>query len=417
MNHLKNTSPTTIRPPWVHFARATWILYASACLVLFVLGTLSTSNEPLPSCSAPDSNCFASTQITREDVEVAAEMGLDFMFPFMIVTSFAARLSLALVGVLLFWRRSDDWVAMFISAALMSVLLEGVQGLDESFHFFQGVLFGIGTALFLPIPFIFPTGKFEPGWTRWPVLAFTIPYVVLVTFFYEVVEFATLTGILTLLWIGGSAYAMPYRYFKVSSPAERQQIKWVLIGLISTFITSIYYVTLTNLYPISEPSEARIVAMLINGPLYVGGYGFFAFSFLVAITRYRLWDIDILIRRTLQYSLLTGLLALTYFGSVIFLQTGFRTLTGQTNSPIITVLSTLAIAALFTPLRNRVQDFIDQRFYRKKYNAERALAQFATVARDEVDMDKLTTALIGVVQGTMQPEKVTVWLVNTKERS
>ncbi|GAB4577589.1 MAG: hypothetical protein Fur0022_03200 [Anaerolineales bacterium] len=409
-------SPTTIRPPWVHLARATWILYASACLVLFVLGTLSTANEPLPSCSAPDSNCFASTIITREDVEVAAEMGLDFMFPFMIVTSLAARLSLALVGVLLFWRRSDDWVAMFISAALMSVLLEGVQGLDESLHFFQGALFGIGAALFLPIPFIFPTGRFEPGWMRWPALAITLPYVVLVTLFWEVDEFATLTGVLTLLWIGLSAYSMPYRYFKVSSPAERQQIKWVLIGLIVTFITSLYYTTATTLYPISKPSEAHIVAMLINGPLYAGGYGFFAFSFLVAITRYRLWDIDILIRRTLQYTLLTGLLALTYFGSVILLQTGFRTLTGQTNSPIITVLSTLGIAALFTPLRNRIQNFIDQRFYRKKYNAEQALAQFATIARDEVDMDKLTTALIGVVQETMQPEKVSVWLVNTKEQ-
>ena len=416
---MKTSPPTStiLRPPWVHLARATWILYASACLVLFVLGTLSTSSEPLPSCSAPEANCSASTQITREDVEIAAEMGVPFMFPFMLVTSIAARLSLALVGMLLFWRKSDDWVAMFIAGALMSVLLEGVQGLDESLHFFQGVLFGIGTALFLPIPFIFPTGRVEPGWMRWPVLAITLPYVIIVTLFLEVVEYATLTGVLTLLWIGGSAYSMPYRYFKVSSPAERQQIKWVLIGLISTFITSIYYVTFTNLYPISEPSEARIIAMLINGPLYVGGYGFFAFSFLFAILRYRLWDIDILIRRTLQYTLLTGTLALVYFGSVVLLQSGFGALTGQTNSPIITVLSTLAIAALFTPLRHRVQDFIDRRFYRKKYNAEQALAQFAVIARDEVDMDKLTAALLGVVQETMQPEKALIWLVNTKERS
>ncbi|NUM47757.1 MAG: hypothetical protein HUU38_23880 [Anaerolineales bacterium] len=412
MNHPKSPSPTTLRPPWVHLARASWLLYASACLALFVLGTLSISSEPLPSCAAPD-NCPASTQMTREDMEIAADMGLPFMFPFMLATSLTARLSLALVGLLLFWRRSDDWVAMFIAGALMSVLLEGIQGLDESLHFFQGAIFGVGTALFLPIPFIFPTGKFEPGWMRWPVIAVTIPYVILVTFFLEVVEYATFTGILTLLWIGGSVYAMPYRYFKVSGPAERQQIKWVLIGLISTFITSIYYVTVANLYPISEPSEARIIAMLINGPLYVGGYGFFAFSFLFAITRYRLWDIDILIRRTLQYSLLTGLLALTYFGSVILLQTGFRTLTGQTNSPIITVLSTLGIAALFTPLRNRVQDFIDRRFYRKKYNAEQALAQFAAIARDEVDMDKLTAALLGVVQETVQPEKITLWLKPT----
>ncbi|HNB51472.1 MAG TPA: hypothetical protein PK530_05995 [Anaerolineales bacterium] len=404
------STPTELRPPWLHLARAGWILFAIACLVLFVLGTLSIAGKPLPSCSAPEANCSASTQITQEDVEVAAKMGMPFMFPFMFAGSLTARLSLALVGVLLFWRKSNDWVAMVIAGGLMSVLLEGVQGLDDSLQFFQAVIFGIGTALFLPIPFIFPTGRFEPGWMRWPVLVLTILYAILVTFFLGVVEYATLTGVLTLLWIGGSVYSMPYRYFKVSSPAERQQIKWVLIGLIATFTTSLCYVTVTNLYPISEPSEARIVALLINGPLYVGGYGFFAFSFLFAITRYRLWDIDILIRRTLQYTLLTGLLALTYFGSVILLQTGFRTLTGQTNSPVITVLSTLGIAALFTPLRNRIQNFIDQRFYRKKYNAEQALAQFAIVARDEVDMDKLTATLLKVVQETMQPETVSVWL-------
>lgn len=100
-----------------------------------------------------------------------------------------------------------------------------------------------------------------------------------------------------------------------------------------------------------------------------------------AILRYRLYDIDLIIRRTLQYSLLTGLLTLTYFGGVVVLQAGFRALTGETNSPLITVLSTLGIADLFTPLRRRVQDFIDRRFYRKKYNAEQALAQFTAIAR------------------------------------
>jgi hypothetical protein len=411
---MNPASSTTLRPPWVHLARAGWILFTIACVTLFVAGTVNTAQAPLPSCSAPDANCPATTQITREDAEIAAAMGLSSFMPFMMAGSIAARLSLALVGVVLFWRKSDDWVALAISAALMSVLLEGVQGLDPSLHLVQAIIFGIGTALFIPIPFIFPTGRIEPRWMRLPVVGLTLAYTVLVTFFLEQVEYASLVAFFTLLWIVLSAYALPYRYFKVASPAERQQIKWVFLGLIATFFTSSYYVTVTSLYPFHQPAEARIIAMIINVPLYAGGYGFFAFSFLFAITRYRLWDIDVLIRRTLQYSVLTGLLAVAYFGGVVILQGMLRPLTGSAESPLVTVITTLGIAALFNPLRNRVQAFIDRRFYRKKYNAEQALAQFAVTARDEVDMDKLAAALVGVVEETMQPESISLLIAGKK---
>jgi hypothetical protein len=128
--------------------------------------------------------------------------------------------------------------------------------------------------------------------------------------------------------------------------------------------------------------------------------------------RYRLWDIDLVIRRTLQYSLLSGLLALTYFGLVIVLQSIFTAFGGQ-RSELVTVLSTLAIAALFLPLRRRVQDFIDKRFYRQKYDAQKVLAEFAATCRDETDLDKLTARLVEVVQETMQPERVSLWLKKT----
>lgn len=401
---------TTLRPPWLFLARAGWILFALICVTLFVLGTIATLREPLPSCASPNANCLANTQITREDVEVADRMGFPFFLPLTLGFSLAARMSLGLVGVILFWRKSDDWVAMLISGALMSVLLEGVQGINESLIAIQNFAFGIGTALFLPIPFIFPTGRFEPRWMRWPVLALAIPYTLLVIFPLEAIGYANLIAVASLLWIGLSAYSLPYRYFKVASPAERQQIKWVLLGMCATFGTSLYYVIATNLFPFTQPSEGRIVVTVINGPLYLGGYGFFAFSFMFAITRYRLWDIDVLIRRTLQYTILTGLLALTYFGGVVILQEILSPLTGSPNAPFVTVITTLGIAALFNPLRVRVQDFIDRRFYRRKYNAELALAQFATLARDEVDMDKLSSALIGVVEETMQPETISLWI-------
>src|SRR3989337_375258 len=130
----------------------------------------------------------------------------------------------------------------------------------------------------------------------------------------------------------------------------------------------------------------------------------------ISILRYRLFDIDLLIRRTLQYSVLSVLLALVYFGGVVVLQRIFTRLTGQGQNQLVTVVSTLAIAALSIPLRRRVQDVIDRRFYRKKYDAAKVIAAFAATVRDETDLDKLTASLIAVVQETMQPEHVSLWL-------
>ena len=128
----------------------------------------------------------------------------------------------------------------------------------------------------------------------------------------------------------------------------------------------------------------------------------------VAMLRYRLWDIDIIIRKTLVYSILTALLALIYFGGVVLLQQLTRSITASSDLAIAVL--TLVIAALFFPLRRRVQNAIDRRFYRRKYDAAKTLAAFGVTARDEVELDKLTSELLNVISETMQPTTVSLWL-------
>ena len=131
----------------------------------------------------------------------------------------------------------------------------------------------------------------------------------------------------------------------------------------------------------------------------------------IAILRYRLYEIDTLINRTLVYGLLTVLLAALYFGGVAITQVTFRALTGQEKQPqLATVISTLVIAALFNPLRRRIQGFIDRRFYRSKYDARKTLETFSAKLRDETDLDVLRDDLVDVVRDTMQPAHVSLWL-------
>jgi hypothetical protein len=179
---------------------------------------------------------------------------------------------------------------------------------------------------------------------------------------------------------------------------ERQQIKWlayegaVVVG--STFVAgaiSIWSVTVSILI---------IILALVGLPVFTG----------IAIVKHRLYEIDI-INRTLVYGALTATLALVYFGGVVTTQAIFRALTGQEQQPqLAIVVSTLVIAALFNPLRRRIQGFIDRRFYRRKYDAAKTLEAFSARLRDKTDLGALSDDLMGVVRETMQPAHVSLWL-------
>jgi len=207
-------------------------------------------------------------------------------------------------------------------------------------------------------------------------------------------------------------FVSPLLRYRRADVVQRQQIKafaWWSMVVFTPYL--IFYMGLTSTY--AEISDAPPALQVIGGAL-IGLIGFFPPIIIAySILRYRLFDIDVVIRKTLVYTALTVLLALVYFGSVILLQQLFGALTGIEQSPLAVVVSTLAIFVLFAPLRRRVQDAIDRRFFRKKYNAQQVLAQFAVTARDETDLDALLAELVRVVDETLQPEHVSVWLKET----
>lgn len=285
--------------------------------------------------------------------------------------------------------------------------------------------------LILPILFImvlFPTGRpFKPSWI-WLIytgVGIVAIFILLITFSQELAPGSgeavwTVSNPIGFLkedwinlivnpllvvfpiWMILCAVSLFVRFHRAEA-VEREQIKWLFYAGV---IFILFYV------PSFIGDTYNQAANLWNSLLPIGMLTIPA-AIAIAILRYRLYDIDIIIRRTLQYTLLTGLLVLIYFGSVLVLQSLVESITRE-QSPVVIVISTLMIAALFNPLRIRIQGFIDRRFYRKKYDAEQALASFAAIARDEVDLDKLTNSLLSVVTETMQPERLGLWLRQEK---
>jgi hypothetical protein len=203
-----------------------------------------------------------------------------------------------------------------------------------------------------------------------------------------------------------SALSLVVRYRR-SSGLERQQLKWFALAAVLSGasvvgqVLSFFVAQLLSLDPQLGDTLWNLLGAATNTGLYV--------AVGVAILRYRLYEIDLLINRTLVYGVLTATLALIYFGGVATTQALFRALSGQ-QPQLAIVVSTLVIAALFNPLRHRIQAFIDRRFYRRKYDAAKTLEVFSAKLRDEMDLDSLSDDLLGVVRETMQPAHVSLWL-------
>jgi hypothetical protein len=324
------------------------------------------------------------------------------------------------LAVLLYWRKRDDWMALFLAYffILYGVVTPGP--FEAITLLFQAGHIGLAAQTLNAAPvmmllYIFPTGTFVPRWSRWLVVAaviITLPMAMTEADLVgntnnEVVSF--LLGVAPVFMLLVGFYGQFNRYRHIASARERLQVKWVVYGFVLWMLINAISVLPYN-YVLSLP-PGEPVPIWIQPFLYLYSIGLMVvpISFTVAVLRYRLWDIDFIIRRTLIYGILTGILVGTYFGSVILIQTLFTAISGQ-QSPVAIVISTLIIAALFQPLRRRIQSWIDRRFFRRKYDASQALAKFGRTARDEVDLEQLTAAVLQVVRDTLQPESVLLWL-------
>lgn len=333
--------------------------------------------------------------------------------PFQVVT--------LVLGLLLFWRRSDDRMVLFCSFALVTFgsALPLYNFNNGSFapslatnailRVLTLILFGMGEASFAILFYLFPSGRFAPRWTRWCALG-------VVTYWLAVVFFPTLPsnagGLATYfipLSLLGAVVAQVYRYRRVSTGSERQQAKWAVFGFVLAILLIVLSVPLGFLVPSSIQNDPVLGNL---NPIFSLTLPLIPIFLAIAVLRSRLWDIDTLINKALVYGLLTGLLTAFYAGLIIGLESLVRLFGERTASnSLVLVVSTLVIFVLFQPLRSRIQRMIDHRFYRNKYDAVRTLEAFNAMLRHEVDLEHLTEHLLSVLQETMRPASVSLWLV------
>jgi hypothetical protein len=400
-------------------ARVVWVAVVVFTLSIFLL-SLPAYFAQLQTVCVGVTCVYAYGQLTPGTAQALQNLGLStggYAVSILALAIASASISFG-VACVLFWRRSDDWMVMFVSLFLViigvnfSVQAQAILATNVRtvWYWSHTVLIGLGWVSLSLLLYLFPDGRFVPRWAR--LLAV---FVVASNLFLDAspVPISTfppwMLGALYLVNGGSGVVAQIYRYTRVSGPVQRQQTKWVVFGLAAT--TLVIFGREIPLLIFPSLSASSSFYFLLSTYAYPPGLLLIPLTLGIAILRYRLWDIDILINRTLVYGTLTALLALVYFGLVITLQALFKGVTGQVGaSPLVIVISTLAIGALFQPLRRRIQKIIDRRFYRRKYDAARTLAAFSATLRNEVDLNQLSEQLVAVVQETMQPASVSLWL-------
>ena len=413
---VSNTRLTGAR---VVMARIAWVIITSLVLGLFLI-------------SIPVEYQTHLTQGSQSFGSSLTYLGLTvpFFAGFRTFMDISLAMGFIIIGIFIFFRKSDDWIviltsltnqtfiALFVPTFTFLVLYE------PAWRPLVNFIRALGLASSLIVFFyLIPNGHFIPRWTRW--LAALWGLIVMLWLVFpnipaNLVQMSTWESNIQLSFViffsayATGIFAQIYRYRRVSGPVQRQQTKWFVFGITAGFVGfALYHLPLVLLPAVfGHPGLPRLLHIFFGIPIYHLLVFLAPLCVAICVMRYRLWDIDHLINRTILYSTLTVILTLVYFSIVILLEMLIRNVFWIGQDILVTVISTLAIAALFIPLRQRTQMIIDRSFYRKRYNTEKTLTALSASLREEVDLNSLIDRLLLVVQETMQPAHISLWLTS-----
>src|SRR5215217_4262545 len=343
MSTRASTSATTLRGRWLLLARVTWALIAVSAVGLFVA-----------SIPAYVSNILEIGQADWMGAPVEAPAALVLVLDLLGILASVTAASVCLtLGVVLFWRRSDDWMVVLTSSYLLlygTIMAGPLEWAEDFYAWWPALAVAVVQPLFLTTPTValialFPDGRFVPRWTRWLIVS---SIALVAAIFYLPLAY---WGVFMVAILLSAICAQVYRYRRVSTPTGRQQTKWVLFGFLLWWllimVLGVPYTIELNL----PPGSPLPWWTLVNSAGWWLTLTIVPLSLSIAVLRYRLYEIDVVINRTLVYGALTAMLAVVYFGGVTATQALFTALTGQEGEQpqLAIVVSTLVIAALFTP--------------------------------------------------------------------
>lgn len=418
MTALSSTGRPPVRGVSLHIIRTTWMVCALLVLILFVISLPSR----LP----------ALVQLPQEERQIIVyQLGLpvEAFALYLLAMDVVTLLIFILTAAVLYWQKSDDWVVFAVSLALLTFVAAINPSLDvlsrrEDFWRWIFTLVrvtGAGSALL--VLYIFPNGKFVPRWSRgmfyvwagWLALWLVFASQSSTSQPSDIVqgiarmlslhsgELARLLDsarlytllVVLLVWFGTGIAAQIHRYRCESGEAERQQTRWILFSLVFAFVGYFAYNLPQRIIPeVMRPGYLHLLYIIVGEPIYLITLLLVPLFLTISIMRHRLWDIDFLINRTIVYGVLTSVLGFLFFGSILVIQRASLAITGGENSPVLIAASTLVIAALFLPLKGRLQNAVDRLFYREKIDFRQAFTSFSSQVRTIIEMPELLHVLV-----------------------
>ncbi len=423
---VSNTANTRLSGSWLIIARTVWLVLAIASLGLFIASLLVSYQQMLRVCVDPVTCTYLRGALPARGLQALTSSGFSVSEYAAVVTIFFAITAAFwyAAGFLIFWRRSDDWLALLAAFSLVMFNVTSLGSTASALALAYPILTlplnlvdFLGQVSLAVFFLLFPNGRLVPRWMGL-ILLLDISYTFLNIFPSITSPFnahwpAWLNWLVILVVFVAIIYSQIYRYRRVSTPVQRQQTKWVVLGVTAAIGVAIGILALSPLFPSSAYSN-NLGAAILFIIIWPVAFLLMPLSIGFSILRFRLYDIDLIIHRTLVYSTLTVVLAVIYEVSVFTLQYLTSGLALIRGNQLAIIASTLLIGLLFKPLHDRTHALIDRRFYRRKYDAARTIATFSATIRDEVDLNQLCTKLVGVVEETMQPAHVSLWLCSPK---